>query len=335
MKIIKILIFIVSIVISTIAAGFSVFGLAHLFSGAFLAVIVMGSVLEVAKIVTTVYLHANWEILPKLRKFLMSFMVVVLMGITSLGIYGFLQNAYQESYRVLQTKQLEIQLIQDNIANYQSKSLDLQDLISQNANRIASLNLVQQQQERRIDSLYAMKWYRTAQSESVRKQETTKELKNRFKIRDSLQNLISANNDMVFKLQSDIAQVELNSSNDDINTLVYLSKLTGFSMDLIANILTLVIIFVFDPLAILLMISFTDTLKSKPVEDPEDYWEVEFDLDTDEEVITPDEPIEPIKKPEPEINTRVVEPEEYTKKPDPPEQNEKKQKKSTRNVSSY
>lgn len=80
--------------ISATAAYFSIIGLATMFPGSKEAIILMGAVLEVGKIIAAIWLHTNWKTLSKLIKFYLSFSVLVLMLITSMGIFGFLSKSY-------------------------------------------------------------------------------------------------------------------------------------------------------------------------------------------------------------------------------------------------
>lgn len=82
--------------ISAVAAYFSVVGLATIFPGSMTPIIIMGGVLEIGKIVTAIWLHRNWKTSPLLVKTYLSFATLVLMGITSMGIFGFLSRAHIE-----------------------------------------------------------------------------------------------------------------------------------------------------------------------------------------------------------------------------------------------
>ena len=85
-----------ALAISVTGAYFSIIGLATIFPGSKTSVIVMGIVLEIAKIVTILWLHRNWKTASVMLKLYFSFAVLVLMGITSLGIFGFLSRAHIE-----------------------------------------------------------------------------------------------------------------------------------------------------------------------------------------------------------------------------------------------
>ena len=92
-----ILILIAALSLATVAAYYSVFGISKLFSSQASAVILMAAILEVSKLITASYLERFWQTIHWLRKTYLITALVALMAITSLGIYGFLVSAYQET----------------------------------------------------------------------------------------------------------------------------------------------------------------------------------------------------------------------------------------------
>jgi hypothetical protein len=92
-----ILTFLAAFVLSSIAAYYAVVGLAAIFVGAFWPVVFMGTTLEFAKLVTASWLYRNWKIAPVLLKTYLTISVVVLMLLTSMGIFGFLAKAHIDS----------------------------------------------------------------------------------------------------------------------------------------------------------------------------------------------------------------------------------------------
>ena len=104
-----------ALTISAVAAYYSIVGLIAIFSAAVIPIAVMGIVLEVGKLVTASWLYQNWKTVPKLLKGYLSFAVVVLMFITSLGIFGFLSKAHIEQTTIAADNTLEIELIQSSI----------------------------------------------------------------------------------------------------------------------------------------------------------------------------------------------------------------------------
>ncbi len=123
-----------SLVIAGIAAYFSVIGMATMFAGAYLGTVVMMTALEVGKLVTAAYLHLLWEKLNYLKYYLLT-SVVVLMLITSLGIFGYLSKANIEVNLVGDGNNLELSIIDTRIEAEQSKVQRLQD-------RLTGLDLV-------------------------------------------------------------------------------------------------------------------------------------------------------------------------------------------------
>lgn len=101
--------------ISAIAAYFSVIGLATIFPGSIKSIIIMGGVLEIGKIVAAIWLHRNWKSAPFLVKGYLSFATLVLMGITSMGIFGFLSRAHIEHQTTSDTALASIQVINNKI----------------------------------------------------------------------------------------------------------------------------------------------------------------------------------------------------------------------------
>jgi hypothetical protein len=95
MKYLNYLALLTSVGIAGIAAYFSVLGLATIFAGAFMGIVIMAGALEFGKIVSAAYLHLFWDRL-NYQKWIMAFMVFVLMLITSLGIFGYLSKAHSE-----------------------------------------------------------------------------------------------------------------------------------------------------------------------------------------------------------------------------------------------
>ena len=82
--------------LSCVSAYYAITGLAAIFAGAFIPIIIMGSVLEAGKIITASYLYRNWKLMPKLMKIYFSGAVGILMMITSMGVFGYLSRAHIE-----------------------------------------------------------------------------------------------------------------------------------------------------------------------------------------------------------------------------------------------
>ena len=116
-----ILTLITALSISGVAAYYSIFGLAKIFAAATIPIIIMGSVLEVGKLVTASWLYRNWGTAPLLLKSYLTFACVMLMLITSMGIFGFLSSAHIEQTSIAEQNVAKIERIDDQIARHQSK----------------------------------------------------------------------------------------------------------------------------------------------------------------------------------------------------------------------
>ena len=121
----------VALAISGIAAWYSIVGLAAIFSGAQLPVIIMGGVLEVGKLVTASWLYQNWKKVPFLLKSYLTIAVVVLMLITSMGIYGFLSKAHlEQTINVQGATSLRIETLERQIGVYGAQIKDAEAVLA-------------------------------------------------------------------------------------------------------------------------------------------------------------------------------------------------------------
>ena len=126
-----ILILFVALCISSVAAFYSISGLTAIFSAVFWPVVIMGGVLEIGKVVTTVWLHRFWEQSPRYLKYYLSAAVVVLMFITSMGIFGFLSKAHLEASSTIGDNSLLVTQIEQQIQTEQNNIKDAQTVIGQ------------------------------------------------------------------------------------------------------------------------------------------------------------------------------------------------------------
>ena len=113
--ILALLTLLIALTISPVAAYYSIIGLIASFSAAVVPIAVMGVVLEAGKLITASWLYQNWKTVPKLLKGYLSFAVIVLMFITSMGIFGFLSKAHIEQTTIASDNSLDIQLIESKI----------------------------------------------------------------------------------------------------------------------------------------------------------------------------------------------------------------------------
>ena len=126
------LVFITGLLISGVAAYYSIIGLTSIFAGAFWPVVIMGSSLEVGKLVAASWLYNNWKVAPRFIRYYLCTAVVILMLITSMGIFGFLSKAHIEQNINLNTGVTEqIDILNSQIENMQASIADIDKQIAQ------------------------------------------------------------------------------------------------------------------------------------------------------------------------------------------------------------
>jgi hypothetical protein len=239
--------------VSASAAFYSVSGLSKLFAGAAFAVIIMAASLEVAKLVIASLLYQYRKSLPTFLKYYLSIACFVLILITSMGIYGFLSAAYQETSAKAGSIDSQIALIETrrdntkeqlNVYTDEKESINkaVADLRSGLANNV-------------IQYTNAEGVLITTTSSSTRKS-LEKQLDQAVDRQTIINNKVDGLNTKLFEYETEIVEVSINNDiAGELGPLKYLSGLTGIPMDQIINYLLLTIIFVFDPLAIALVIA--------------------------------------------------------------------------------
>jgi hypothetical protein len=125
--------------ISIIAAYFSIIGLATIFPGSMYAVIAMGSVLEIGKIIASIWLHKNWKSAPKLIKFYLFSAILILMGITSMGIFGFLSKSHIEHEQTAEKSKALVAQVESKIERQREYIQRQKDLISKKEEKSENL----------------------------------------------------------------------------------------------------------------------------------------------------------------------------------------------------
>ena len=240
--------------VSASAAFYSVSGLSKLFAGASLEVIIMAGSLEVAKLVIASLLYQYRKTLPRLLKYYLTIAAVVLVLITSMGIYGFLSAAYQETANKAGNIDAQIALVETKRDNIRDQ------LEVYNAEKITINGAVADLQTGLANNVIQYKDKETGQIITSTSSATRKALERQLDqaiIRQTeINSKIDGLNTQLFDYETEI--VEIRTGNDlagELGPLKYLSGLTGLPMDQIINYLLLTIIFVFDPLAISLVIA--------------------------------------------------------------------------------
>jgi len=142
--------------ISAVAIYYSILGLAAIFAGAAIPIMVMGSVLEVGKLVTASWLYQNWKVAPKFIKAYLSIAVVVLMFITSMGIFGFLSKAHVEQTSLGTIGTEKLATIEEKLLRSENRidrwSSDIERLVSGEDVRV---DILIDKEQVELDKLYA------------------------------------------------------------------------------------------------------------------------------------------------------------------------------------
>jgi len=245
-----------AIVLAIAAAFFSVTGLGQLFAGASLAVIIMASALEFSKVIIATFLHKYWDDVSKMLRAYLTFGLVVLVCITSAGIYGFLSSAYQQTATSLEVHNNQIGLVDNKIGLVSNKIESNEKQINSKLARYDKLMDLRTVQEVRLDSMINRRYFSNA---NLTRDEIAKANTEMDKLQGEV-DLIGTQNsqlqDSISKLQTE--KLEMKSSSEvaaEVGPLEYMAELTDKPMDVIVNYFTLLLIFVFDPLAICLVIA--------------------------------------------------------------------------------
>ena len=242
------------------AAFFSVSGLSKLFAGAAFSVIIMASSLELAKLITAGYLYNYWDKINKSFRIYLSGAVLILILITSLGIYGFLTSAFQSTFNQFSVSEKQLSFLQqkekfwaDDVARYDVELSRISENISTLSNAKATGIQVRD----------------TASTTGFRNTISTTELRlsqKRIGVEEQNRKDVQAKREVVADslqtIQLKILDVESDEGvSSELGPLQYLSGLLDKPMDVIINWFILIIIFVFDPLAVALVIAFSNAVK--------------------------------------------------------------------------
>ena len=257
------LVFFTSILLAASAAYYSVFGLSHLFAGAKTAVIIMAGSLEFAKLVTASALHRHWEKIGRFIRVYLTIGVIVLIGITSAGIYGFLSNAYQQTANQYDIDQSKIAII-ENKNEFYIRQIDInQSQIESKEDRIKALSDIRSQQEARLDTLYKKQWWNSIRRTEALIKQADEDIRNLNNDIEEINVSISAFNDSINVNKMRIIQGQSGEASAELGPLLYLSDITGKPMDQVVNYFILLLVFVFDPLAVCLLIVANTLLGKK------------------------------------------------------------------------
>ena len=251
---------ITAIAISGVAAYYSIVGLTAIFSGVFVPIVIMGGVLEVGKIVTTVWLHSNWNIINALVKWYLSIAVVVLMFITSMGIFGFLSRAHIDATSSVGGNQLLIEQLDQTISVERQRITDSRAILSQMDSAINNI-LNQSANARTIESQRGGQI--ATQANTLRNQQK--------KERDSLNAAIDAANKRIAEISSQKLKLQQEQAKTEaevgpikyIAQLIYGDQINKDLLERAVRWVIIIIVAVFDPLAVCLILAVTMSVNNK------------------------------------------------------------------------
>jgi hypothetical protein len=257
-----IIVFLSAISISVIAAGYSIAGLTALFAGAVVPIIAMGSALEVGKLVAASWLYNNWRnnLVPKTIRAYLTFAVIVLVFITSMGIFGFLSKAHLDQVQPQSGNNIKIELI--------DSQLNQQQIIIDRSQK--TLTLLDQTLEKYIDMEYVTRGLKEREKQKPE--------------REALTLAINEASDKISELSNKkgALQLEQDKIEAEVGPIKYIAELiygdtAKDHFDEAVRWVIIVLIFVFDPLAVLLLIAANISLRSRNLVKEEEKTKVEKD----------------------------------------------------------
>lgn len=253
--------------LSGTAAYYSVVGLSVVFVGVAIPVIIMGSFLEISKIAIATYLHEKWKETYGALKIYMTIALVTLSLITSLGIYGLLSTGFQGNIAKLEINEKQIKNVEvkkkrfDEIKTELTKEKTTLDGDITKLRDGLSTNTTTQSVDRKTGQV-------VTKANNANRKTFENQLKDAQVRRDTIAKRIDAMNDSITKLDIEILNMESEEiSGSELGAIKYVSELLDWDIKRTANLFILILIFVFDPLAITLVIATNQAFKSRRKED--------------------------------------------------------------------
>lgn len=253
--------------LSGTAAYYSVVGLSVVFIGVAIPVIIMGSFLELSKIAIATYLHDNWKETYGGLKIYMTIALITLSIITSLGIYGLLSTGFSSNIAKLEINNKKIKNIEvkkerfEEIKKEHQTEKSVLDKDITNLRNALSTNTTTQSIDRTSGQVIT-------RANTGNRRAFEDQLKVAQQNRDILSKKIESLNDSITKLDIDVLNLESEEiSGNELGTIKYMSELLDWDIKKTANLFILILIFVFDPLAITLVIATNQAFKGKRKEE--------------------------------------------------------------------
>ena len=251
-----------ALLIALCAAFFSVYGISTLFAGASVSAMVMASSLEIGKLVGTTFLYRYWRKCNGALKIYLMTSIIVLMVITSLGIFGYLSSAYQKS-------SIEFGVAQEKIKTTEEQKTYYQDKISASKERIKALQTLRSSQESRMSETVTNQYLTRNPLQLKQIQQQTIDLISSTDkdIKDE-NDKVQASIDNIEKIGNTVNQLKLGTAErKDVQIFKFVADAFGVSLDKVARYFTGMLIFVFDPLAVCLILAYNVAVYKKEDKD--------------------------------------------------------------------
>lgn len=280
--------------LSGTAAYYSVIGLSIIFSAVAIPVIIMGSFLEISKLAIATYLHDKWKETYGLLKIYLTIALVTLSLLTSVGIYGLLSTGFQQNIAGLEINNKKIENIEVKKGRFNEIKLDYQkeksvlDRDITNLRNALSTNTTTQSIDRTTGQVIT-------RANGGNRKAFESQLKIAQENRDVVSKKIESLNDSITSLDLevlDLTSTEIESG--ELGSIKYLSEITGWDIKKTANFFILLLIFVFDPLAIALVISTNQAFKKNRKKD--DTEEIQVETQVVEKIVEVPVEVEVIKE---------------------------------------
>ena len=245
--------------LSIIAAGYSIIGLAALFAGATTAIYAMGGALEVAKLVMASWLYNNWKspLLPKSIKYYLTSAVVILIFITSVGIFGFLSKAHLDQVVPESNNKLQVQILDEQIEQRQN-------VINRSQLQLEKMD------ELVINTTEETSWFSSSSQRAIDERNNQREERLLLeKTIDESLNKINELSDKKAGIRTEQLKLEA-----DLGPIKYVAEFiygdeAKDHFDKAVRIIIIILIFVFDPVAVLMLISANISLREKRINEVE------------------------------------------------------------------
>ena len=241
--------------VASCAAFFSIKGLITLFSGSSLAIGVMASSLEMGKLVAASFLHTYWKKINFLLKLYLCLAVLVLMGITSLGIFGFLTDAYQ-------VHSARVNTFDTKIASLTLEKNSIDQAILERTDRIKTLTDLRQTQEQRIQTAGNLKAPREQAYKSIA--EANEEIQKKEKE-------VSEARQKATIIDKEISELKISlNTTTDVGSFKFIADALHTDVDTSVQYFIFTLIAVFDPLAVALVLAWNKLIESRTVQKKEE-----------------------------------------------------------------